>query len=56
MGAVGIALTAWDIWRRLPKRHRRMILNQARVHGPTVARGVARQIRQARAIRDGKRR
>ncbi|MGB2954197.1 MAG: hypothetical protein WBB74_12520 [Gaiellaceae bacterium] len=35
-GPVGIALTAWDIWRRLPKRQRKAILRQARKHGPTV--------------------
>ena len=51
LGAVGIALTAWDIWRRLPKRHRRMIIREARRHVPTVARGVARQVRQARELR-----
>jgi len=36
-GAVGVALTAWDIWRRIPPRHRKTILRQARKHGPTIA-------------------
>jgi hypothetical protein len=36
-GAIGVALTAWDIWRRIPPRHRRIILKQARKHGPTIA-------------------
>jgi hypothetical protein len=40
-GAVGLALTAWDIWRRIPPQQRRMIIEQARKHGPTVARRVA---------------
>jgi hypothetical protein len=36
-GALGLALTAWDIWRRIPPRHRKTILRQARKHGPTIA-------------------
>jgi hypothetical protein len=35
---MGLALTAWDIWRRIPPRHRKTILRQARKHGPTIAR------------------
>ena len=41
-GSLGLALTAYDIWRRLPKERRRQILEQMRKHGPTVARA-ARQ-------------
>jgi hypothetical protein len=37
-GPLGLALTAWDIWRRIPPRHRKTILRQARKHGPTIAR------------------
>ena len=51
MGAVGIALTAWDIWRRLPKEHRRRIAGEARKHAPTVARAVVRQVKYAREFR-----
>jgi hypothetical protein len=40
-GPLGLALTAWDVWRRIPKKQRRQIMRQARKHGPTV-------IRQAR--------
>jgi hypothetical protein len=36
-GPLGLALTAWDIWRRIPPRQRKMILKQARKHGPTIA-------------------
>lgn len=36
-GPIGIALTAWDIWRRIPPRHRKAIIKQARKHGPTLA-------------------
>lgn len=35
-GPVGFALTAWDIWRRIPPKHRRMLMKQARQHGPTI--------------------
>jgi hypothetical protein len=37
-GAVGLALTAWDIWRRIPPKQRRLLMRQARKHGPMVAR------------------
>jgi hypothetical protein len=50
-GAVGVVLTAWDIWRRIPKQHRRRITREARKHAPTVARAVARQVRQARELK-----
>jgi hypothetical protein len=42
VGPVGLALTAWDIWRRLPPRQRRQIINIARKHGPKVAARVMR--------------
>ena len=44
-GPVGIALTAWDIWRRLPPKQRKQVLNAARKHGPKVA----KKVMQARA-------
>ena len=37
-GAVGLALTAWDIWRRIPPKQRRLLMRHARKHGPMVAR------------------
>jgi hypothetical protein len=36
-GPVGIALTAYDIWRRIPKRQRKQIIAATRKHGPRVA-------------------
>ena len=39
-GTIGLALTAWDIWRKIPPRHRKTILKQARKHGPKVAKRV----------------
>jgi hypothetical protein len=41
-------LTAWDIWRRIPKKHRRAILRQARKHGPTVATKLMQQRQRRR--------
>ena len=42
-GPVGIALTAYDIWRRLPKKQHKQILDAARKHGPRVAANVAKR-------------
>jgi hypothetical protein len=36
-GPIGLTLTAWDIWRRLPPRQRKQVLDLARKHGPKVA-------------------
>ena len=36
-GPLGVALTAYDIWRRIPRQHRKAILKQARKHGPLIA-------------------
>ena len=51
LGPLGLALTAWDIWRRLPQRQRKQILNIARKHGPKVAARVLRAAGRARAVR-----
>jgi hypothetical protein len=32
-----MALTAWDVWRRLSPQQRRWITAQARTHGPRLA-------------------
>jgi hypothetical protein len=53
LGWWGIALTAWDVWRRIPKKHRKRMLAELRQHAPTVARGLTRE---ARRIRDTARR
>jgi hypothetical protein len=36
-GPVGLALTAYDIWRRIPQRQRKQLIEAARKHGPRVA-------------------
>jgi hypothetical protein len=49
LGWWGFALAAWDIWRRIPKQHRRRIMREARKQAPIVARAVSREVRRARA-------
>jgi hypothetical protein len=36
-GPVGVALTLYDLWRRLPPKQRKQLLRLARKHGPTAA-------------------
>jgi TRAP-type C4-dicarboxylate transport system substrate-binding protein len=45
LGPVGIALTTWDLWRRLPPEYRRQIRVAAAKHGPLVAAAVAKRYR-----------
>jgi hypothetical protein len=47
-GTLGLALTAWDIWRRIPKQQRRMIVRQARKHGPKLATKLVQQQQRRR--------
>jgi hypothetical protein len=44
-GAIGLALTAYDVWRRLPPHHRKRILSEARKHGPRIAATAAKKAR-----------
>ena len=37
IGPVGLALTVWDVYRRLPPRQQKMVRELARQHGPKVA-------------------
>jgi len=46
IGPLGVALTLWDVWRRLPPRQRKLVLELARKHGPKVA-ARALEIRRA---------
>jgi hypothetical protein len=36
-GPVGLALTLYDLWRRLPPGQRKQLLEATRKHGPRVA-------------------
>jgi hypothetical protein len=40
-GPVAVAITVYDIWRRLPPRQRKLAIQLARQHGPTAARKLA---------------
>jgi hypothetical protein len=53
---LGVALTAWDIWRRLPPRQRKQVINIARTHGPRVAARVLRAAARARESRAARKR
>jgi hypothetical protein len=46
--ACGAALTAWEIWRRIPPRHRKLLLAQARKHGPRIAKQAVAASRKKR--------
>jgi hypothetical protein len=48
VGPVGVALTLYDIWRRLPPRQRRWVMKQARTHGPRLAKQMLQAQRRRR--------
>ena len=35
-GPWATAMAAWDLWKRIPPKHRKRILQQARKHGPKL--------------------
>jgi hypothetical protein len=51
LGPVGVALTLFDVYRRLPPKQRRQILDLTRKHGPRVAGAAYARARAARAAR-----
>lgn len=36
-GPLGLALTLYDLWRRLPPKQRKQVLQATRKHGPKLA-------------------
>jgi len=48
VGPLSVALTAWDIYRRLPPSQRRWLLAQARTHGPALAQRAIKARRRPR--------
>ncbi len=34
---LGVAMTAFELWRRLPPKQRRQVLEATRTHGPKLA-------------------
>jgi hypothetical protein len=51
---VGIALTAYQLWRRLPPSQRKRLIQATRVHGPKLAAAIVARRRAARAARTAK--
>jgi hypothetical protein len=41
LGPLGAALTLWDVWRRLSPKQRKWLVEQARLHGPRIAKQAA---------------
>ena len=50
-GPVGLALTLYDVWRRLPPKQRKQVLNLARKHGPKAAAKLLEFQRARRRVR-----
>lgn len=46
-----VAITIWQMWRRLPAPVRRRIYREARVQGPKMARAAQRAVQQQLAKR-----
>jgi hypothetical protein len=55
LGPLGLALTAYDIWRRIPPAQRRQLLAATRKHGPRLAANAVERGRKLRAVRRDKR-
>jgi hypothetical protein len=46
-GPIGVAITIFDIWRRLPPKQRKLAVQLARKHGPKAAKKLM-QVQRAR--------
>jgi hypothetical protein len=46
-GALGLAFGAYDLWKRMSPKQRKVVIQQARKYGPQVVRGAAK-LAQAR--------
>jgi hypothetical protein len=46
-GALGLVLTAYDAWKKLPPERRKKVVEQVRKHGPQVAKEAATLARAA---------
>ncbi len=51
VGPVGLALTAYDVWKRIPPKQRKRLLQTARKHGPRVAAQVVKRTRAGKLFR-----
>ena len=48
-GPWGTALVVWDLWKRIPPKHRKRLLQQARKHGPSLVKAAVKAQRKRRA-------
>jgi hypothetical protein len=46
---LGVALTAYELWRRLPPSQRKRVIQATRVHGPRLAAALLAKRRAARS-------
>jgi hypothetical protein len=46
-GALGLVLSAYDVWQKLPAERRKQIVAEVRKHGPKVAKEAATVVRSA---------
>ena len=37
IGPWGVVIAFWELWKRIPPKHRKRLLQQARKHGPRLA-------------------
>jgi len=49
-GPWGTAVAVWKLWRRIPPKHRRRLLQQARKHGPRLVKLAYRSRRLRRRL------
>jgi hypothetical protein len=47
-GAWGMVVAIWQLWKRIPPKHRKRLLQQARKHGPKLAKRAYRARRRIR--------
>jgi hypothetical protein len=46
-GPIGLALSAYDVWRRLSPRQKQLVIKQVKRHGPKIAGQAMRSARAA---------
>jgi hypothetical protein len=53
-GPIGLALTAYDVWRRLSPRQKQLLVKQAKKYGPHAAQAARTAATSLRARRGGR--
>ncbi len=49
-GVWGTAVALWKLWQRIPPKHRKRLIQQARKHGPRLAKQAYQARRKARRL------